>query len=69
MLIDPKLVCPLIACVDDSISVYKHLEKIIIAHGYRSFGVQDPLKIIPSLIKNKPDLIFPRFGDARNEWL
>lgn len=49
---------PLIACVDDSLSVYKHLEKIIVAHGYRSFGVQDPLKIIPSLIKNKPDLIF-----------
>jgi two-component system, chemotaxis family, response regulator PixG len=47
-----------IACVDDSLSVYKHLEKIIVAHGYRSFGVQDPLKIIPSLIKNKPDLIF-----------
>ncbi|NJR32644.1 MAG: response regulator [Chamaesiphon sp. CSU_1_12] len=49
---------PLIACVDDSLSVYKHLEKIILAHGCRSFGVQDPLKIIPSLIKNKPDLIF-----------
>ncbi|PSB40589.1 response regulator [Chamaesiphon polymorphus] len=49
---------PLIACVDDSLSVYKHLEKIIIGHGCRSFGVQDPLKIIPSLIKNKPDLIF-----------
>ncbi|WP_373538590.1 response regulator [Chamaesiphon sp.] len=48
---------PLIACVDDSIAVYKHLEKIITAHGYRSFGVQDPLKIIPSLIRNKPDLI------------
>ncbi|AFY91333.1 response regulator [Chamaesiphon minutus] len=49
---------PLIACVDDSLSVYKNLEKIIVAHGYRSFGVQDPIKIIPSLIKNKPDLIF-----------
>ncbi len=48
---------PVIACIDDSISVYKHLEKIITAHGYRSFGVQDPLKIIPSLIRNKPDLI------------
>jgi two-component system, chemotaxis family, response regulator PixG len=49
---------PLIACVDDSLAVYKHLEKIIIEHGYRAFGVQDPLKIIPSLIRNKPDLIF-----------
>jgi two-component system, chemotaxis family, response regulator PixG len=51
-------VSPLIACIDDSISVYKNLEKIFIEHGYRSFGIQDPLKIIPSLIKNKPDLIF-----------
>jgi two-component system, chemotaxis family, response regulator PixG len=48
---------PLIACIDDSISVYKNLEKIINGHGYRCFGVQDPLKIISSLIKNKPDLI------------
>ena len=49
---------PLVACIDDSLSVYKHLEKIIVEHGYRTFGVQDPLKIIPSLIRNKPDLIF-----------
>ena len=51
-------ISPVIACIDDSIAVYKNLEKIITAHGYRSFGVQDPLKIIPSLIRNKPDLIF-----------
>ncbi|WP_373546335.1 response regulator [Chamaesiphon sp.] len=50
-------ISPVIACIDDSIAVYKKLEKIITAHGYRSFGVQDPLKIIPSLIRNKPDLI------------
>jgi two-component system, chemotaxis family, response regulator PixG len=49
---------PLIACIDDSFTVYKNLEKIIAASGYRSFGVQDPLKIMTSLIKNKPDLIF-----------
>lgn len=49
---------PLIACIDDSIAVYKSLEKIFIEHGYRSFGIQEPLKIIPGLIKNKPDLIF-----------
>jgi two-component system, chemotaxis family, response regulator PixG len=49
---------PLVACIDDSLSVYKHLEKIIVEHGYRAFGVQDPLKILPSLIRNKPDLIF-----------
>jgi two-component system, chemotaxis family, response regulator PixG len=49
---------PLIACIDDSFTVYKNLEKIITEYGYRSFGVQDPLKIMTSLIKNKPDLIF-----------
>jgi two-component system, chemotaxis family, response regulator PixG len=48
----------LIACIDDSLAVYKNLEKIITDYGYRSFGVQDPLKIIPNLIRNKPDLIF-----------
>jgi two-component system, chemotaxis family, response regulator PixG len=53
----PKL-APLIACIDDSIAVYKTLERIIADRGYRSFGVQDPLKIITSLIRNKPDLIF-----------
>jgi two-component system, chemotaxis family, response regulator PixG len=54
----PKKVGSLIACIDDSLTVYKNLEQIITAHGHRSFGVQDPLKIIPSLIRNKPDLIF-----------
>jgi two-component system, chemotaxis family, response regulator PixG len=49
---------PLIACIDDSMSVYKTLQKILTVRGYRTFGVQDPLKMIPSLIRNKPDLIF-----------
>jgi two-component system, chemotaxis family, response regulator PixG len=48
----------LVACIDDSIIVYEYLERILTDNGYRSFGVQDPLKIMPSLIKNKPDLIF-----------
>jgi two-component system, chemotaxis family, response regulator PixG len=48
----------LIACIDDSIVVYQYLERILTEHGYRSFGVQDSLKIMPSLIKNKPDFIF-----------
>jgi two-component system, chemotaxis family, response regulator PixG len=49
---------PSIACIDDSIYVYKSLEQILTASGYRCFGIQDPLKIITTLIKNKPDLIF-----------
>ncbi len=49
---------PLIACIDDSIAIYKSLEKILDERGYRSFGIQDPLKILTTLIKNKPDFIF-----------
>ena len=49
---------PLIACIDDSILIYKSLERILTEHGYRSYGVQDPLRIMPSLIRNKPDFIF-----------
>jgi two-component system, chemotaxis family, response regulator PixG len=49
---------PLIACVDDSLLIYQSLERILTAHGYRSYGVQDPLKIMPSLIRNKPNFIF-----------
>ncbi len=49
---------PLVACIDDSIYVYKSLEKILTAHNFCSFGIQDPLKIITSLIKTNPDFIF-----------
>jgi two-component system, chemotaxis family, response regulator PixG len=49
---------PLIACIDDSVLIYQSLERILTEHGYRSYGVQDPLKIMPSLIRNKPDFIF-----------
>jgi two-component system, chemotaxis family, response regulator PixG len=49
---------PLIACVDDSILIYQSLERILTAEGYRSYGVQDPLQIMRSLIRNKPDFIF-----------
>jgi two-component system, chemotaxis family, response regulator PixG len=48
----------LIACIDDSTLVYKNLEKFLTKQGYRSYSVQDPLKVIPTLIKNKPSLIF-----------
>jgi two-component system, chemotaxis family, response regulator PixG len=48
----------LIACIDDSISICKNLELFLIKQGYRSYGIQDPLKIMTTLIKQKPDLIF-----------
>ena len=48
----------LVACIDDSISICKNLELFLTKQGYRSYGVQDPLKILTTLIKHKPDLIF-----------
>ncbi len=48
----------LVACIDDSISACKNLELFLTQQGYRSYGVQDPLKIMATLIKHKPDLIF-----------
>jgi two-component system, chemotaxis family, response regulator PixG len=49
---------PLIACIDDSLLIYQSLERILDKHSYRHYGVQDPLRIMPSLIRNKPDFIF-----------
>ena len=49
---------PLVACIDDELSVYQELENILTQHGYRSFGLQEPHKIITTLIQNKPNLIF-----------
>jgi two-component system, chemotaxis family, response regulator PixG len=49
---------PLVACIDDSLLIYQSLERILTQNGYRSYGVQDPLRIMPSLIRNKPDFIF-----------
>jgi two-component system, chemotaxis family, response regulator PixG len=47
-----------VACVDDSPLVYQTLSQILTAHGYDCYGIQEPLKIMPHLIKNKPDFIF-----------
>jgi two-component system, chemotaxis family, response regulator PixG len=49
---------PLVACIDDELLVYQGLEKILTQHGCKSFGLQEPHKIITALIQNKPDLIF-----------
>ena len=48
----------LIACVDDSPGVCRALEKIIKREGLSFVGIQEPLKALPSFLKNKPDLIF-----------
>ncbi|AHJ29507.1 response regulator [Nodularia spumigena CS-584] len=49
---------PLVACVDDSPQVCKILEEIIISHGLRFIKIQDAVQALPTLIQNKPDLIF-----------
>ncbi|BAY15116.1 response regulator receiver domain protein [Anabaenopsis circularis NIES-21] len=49
---------PLVACVDDSPQVCKMLEDIVTSHGLRFIKIQDPIQALPTLIQNKPDLIF-----------
>jgi two-component system, chemotaxis family, response regulator PixG len=48
----------IIACIDDSPLVYQTLEQILQNNGYQCYGVQEPLTILPRLIKQKPDFIF-----------
>jgi chemotaxis family two-component system response regulator PixG len=49
---------PLIACVDDSVSVCQTLEKLLTAAGYRFIGINEGLRALTSLLASKPDLIF-----------
>jgi two-component system, chemotaxis family, response regulator PixG len=54
----PKKTVPLVACVDDSPQVCKILEDIVTAHGMRFLKIQDAVQALPTLIQDKPDLIF-----------
>jgi chemotaxis family two-component system response regulator PixG len=53
-----KLNAPLVACVDDSPQVCKILEDIITSNGLRFIKIQDAVQALPTLIEDKPDLIF-----------
>ncbi|YAF98431.1 MAG: response regulator [Nodularia sp. CChRGM 3473] len=53
-----KSTAPLIACVDDSPQVCKILEEIITSHGLRFIKIEDAVQALPTLIQDKPDLIF-----------
>ncbi|ACC84305.1 response regulator [Nostoc punctiforme] len=53
-----KLNAPLVACVDDSPQVCKMLEDIITSNGLRFIKIQDAVQALPTLIQDKPDLIF-----------
>ncbi|MEH1997414.1 response regulator [Nostoc sp.] len=53
-----KRTAPLVACVDDSPQVCKMLEDIITSNGLRFVKIQDAVQALPTLIQDKPDLIF-----------
>ncbi|MHC5596817.1 MAG: response regulator [Nostoc sp.] len=53
-----KRIAPLVACVDDSPLVCKMLEDIITSNGLRFVKIQDAVQALPTLIQDKPDLIF-----------
>ncbi|WP_339378691.1 response regulator [Calothrix sp. NIES-2100] len=51
-------IAPLIACIDDSPQICKIMEEIITSHGLRFIKIPDAVQALPTLIQNKPDLIF-----------
>jgi two-component system, chemotaxis family, response regulator PixG len=53
----PKL-APLVACIDDSSIICAQMEHIISDTGCQFLGIENSLTAIPTLLKNKPDLIF-----------
>jgi chemotaxis family two-component system response regulator PixG len=48
----------LIACIDDSPTIAKQLESILIPLGYEVMIILDPVQALGSLLKAKPKLIF-----------
>ncbi|MDZ8258760.1 response regulator [Nostoc sp. ChiQUE01b] len=53
-----KRIAPLVACVDDSPLVCKIVEDIVTSNGLRFVKIQDAVQALPTLIQDKPDLIF-----------
>lgn len=49
---------PLVACIDDSIRECQIMERILTEAGYQFIGIQDSVQAIPTLIEEKPGLIF-----------
>jgi len=49
---------PLIFCIDDSPQICYIMEETLRAGGYRCKSIQDSLQAMPSLIREKPALIF-----------
>lgn len=53
----PKPKQALVVCVDDSAWVCNTLEKVVTRAGFRFLAIQDPLRAIPTLLTQKPQLI------------
>ncbi len=49
---------PLIACIDDSLRECQIMEQILTEAGYRFVGIQDSVQALPTLLEQKPGLIF-----------
>ncbi len=53
-----KTDAPKILCIDDSPVICRQLEGILSQIGYRCHSIQDSLQAVPTLLEQKPDLIF-----------
>jgi len=49
---------PVVLCVDDSVEICRRLGEILTQAGYRFVSVQESVKALPTLLENKPNLIF-----------
>jgi two-component system, chemotaxis family, response regulator PixG len=49
---------PLVICIDDSKRECDTMEKILTQAGYRFIGIQDSVQALPTLLENKPGVIF-----------
>ncbi len=56
--VQPQPTAPLVVCIDDSRIDSQMMNQILAQAGYRCISVQDPVKALPILLENKPDLVF-----------
>ena len=53
----PQRLPALVACVDDSAWVCDSLQLLMNRNGYRFIGIRDPLRAVPTLLTQSPELI------------
>ncbi|NEQ67846.1 MAG: response regulator [Symploca sp. SIO2D2] len=56
--VQAQLTSPLVVYIDDSRSDSLIMSQILAQAGYRFINIRDPLKALPILLEQKPDLIF-----------